>query len=79
MSIPRILSEIIHARDVTNRAIKELKQSVMNDSSTYSEALEKLKEFKWQTLHPVSAFIVQEVMDSIKREALESSIKNAAD
>ena len=79
MSIPRILSEINHARDVTNRAIKELKEAVMNDSATYSEALDKLKEFKWQSLHPVSIFIMQEVINSIEREALEAPIKNAAD
>lgn len=79
MSIPKILSEINHARDVTNQAIKELKEAVMNDSTTYSEALDKLKEFKWNTVNPVSTFIIQEVADQIEREALGSPIKKAAE
>lgn len=70
------LDESIHqARNQVNDAIDRLAETAMEDSSTYQEAIKKLKDYGWKLVGPMSNVMIDSAIEVVKDKALHSEIE----
>ncbi|WHP40737.1 hypothetical protein QIX46_19625 [Lysinibacillus boronitolerans] len=74
------LEDKIHAvRSEVNRAIQNLANEAINDSTTYAQAVDKLKAFRWKMNGETANFMLDAAIKKIEKEAMLEKCKRSED
>lgn len=66
---------VIHTRNHMNDVVDKLAEDAMNDSETYIQAINKLKQFRWNLNGPLSTAIIETAIERIEQRALHANIE----
>lgn len=66
-------------RGELNKATRELSVLALEDSKTYEEAIQKLKDYRWKLSGSFSNEIIKKAIDHIKDYALGKEIEKPLD
>lgn len=74
MKMNDLEKNLYQVRRQINDAIIQLAATALEDSSTYEEAIEKLKDFRWKLTGATSNFMIDEAIEIVIRKAMKSQI-----
>lgn len=62
------------ARKQINDAVKSLAGAAMRDSSTYQDAIQKLRDYRWKLMGRSADLLIDEAIEIVENEALKSEV-----
>lgn len=75
MAMTVLEKELHQARGNMNASIDKLVETAIEDSTTYQEAIKKLKHFRWNFNGQLSAVIIETAIERINLLAVSSQIQ----
>lgn len=75
MKMSKLEKNLHQARNQFNETIKELANTAIEDSSTYDEAVKKLKDFRWKFTGQSTDLIIDLAIEVVQRRALSAETK----
>ncbi|MEK5038940.1 hypothetical protein [Sporosarcina sp. FSL K6-3457] len=75
MSMSKLEKNLHQARNQMNEMVGQLADIAIEDSSTYSDAVKKLKNFKWNFVGPSAQVMIESAIEIVEKKALSAQIK----